>query len=106
KLREMKVRGGAVFAPVAEYLDVTVPFHSPMLQPAVDRVEDWAREAGLNTAVARELADAVLVQPVDWAAQIGEVLDQNDARSLWILDMGPSEVLGKLTGVLVQGTGA
>lgn len=106
KLREMKVRGGAVFAPVAEYLDVTVPFHSPMLQSAVEQVVEWASEAGLNTTVARELADAVLVTPVDWAAQIGEVLEQNDARSLWILDMGPSEVLGKLTGVLVQGTGA
>ena len=106
KLREMKVRGGAVFAPVAEYLDVTVPFHSSMLQPAVEQVVEWASEAGLNTTVARELADAVLVTPVDWAAQIGEVLAQNDARSLWILDMGPSEVLGKLTGVLVQGTGA
>ena len=106
KLREMKVRGGAVFAPVAEYLDVTVPFHSPMLQSAVEQVEAWASEAGLNAAVARELADAVLVTPVDWAAQIGEVVSQNDARSLWIMDMGPSEVLGKLTGVLVQGTGA
>ena len=106
KLREMKVRGGAVFAPVAEYLDVTVPFHSSMLQPAVEQVVEWASEAGLNTTVARELADAVLVTPVDWASQIGEVLAQNDARSLWILDMGPSEVLGKLTGVLVQGTGA
>ncbi|EIK86710.1 type I polyketide synthase [Gardnerella greenwoodii] len=106
KLREMKVRGGAVFAPVAEYLDVTVPFHSSMLQPAVEQVVEWASEAGLNTTVARELADAVLVTPVDWAAQIGEVLARNDARSLWILDMGPSEVLGKLTGVLVQGTGA
>ena len=106
KLRKMKVRGGAVFAPVAEYLDVTVPFHSPMLETAVDQVESWAREAGLNTVLARELANAVLVKPVDWAAQISEVLDQNDARSLWIMDMGPSEVLGKLTGVLVQGTGA
>ena len=106
KLREMKVRGGSVFSPVAEYLDVTVPFHSPMMEAAVKQAEDWADEAGLNVELVRTLADEVLVKPVDWSELVKNVLENTDARSLWVIDMGPGEVLGKLTGVLVQGTGA
>ena len=106
KLREMKVRGGAVFSPVAEYLDVTVPFHSQMMEAAVLQAENWAMEAGLNVEIVRSLADEVLVKAVDWSEIVKNVLENTETRTLWILDMGPGEVLGKLTSVLVQGTGA
>ena len=106
KMREMKERGGSVFAPIAEYLDVTVPFHSPIMQPAVEQVEAWAKDAGLDAELALKLANAVLVEPVDWAKQIAKVLNNVNARELYVLDMGPGEVLGKLTNVLLQGSGA
>lgn len=106
KMREMKERGGSVFAPIAEYLDVTVPFHSPIMKPAVEQVEAWAKDAGLDAELALKLANAVLVEPVDWANQIAEVLNNVNARELYVLDMGPGEVLGKLTNVLLQGSGA
>ncbi|MGV7020127.1 fatty acid synthase subunit beta domain-containing protein [Gardnerella vaginalis] len=106
KMREMKERGGSVFAPIAEYLDVTVPFHSPIMKPAVEQVETWAKDAGLDAELALNLANAVLVEPVDWANQIAEVLNNVNARELYVLDMGPGEVLGKLTNVLLQGSGA
>lgn len=106
KMREMKERGGSVFAPIAEYLDVTVPFHSPIMKPAVEQVEAWAKDAGLDAELALKLANAVLVEPVDWAKQIAKVLNNVNARELYILDMGPGEVLGKLTNVLLQGSGA
>lgn len=106
KMREMKERGGSVFAPIAEYLDVTVPFHSPIMKPAVEQVEAWAKDAGLDAELALNLANAVLVEPVDWANQIAEVLNNVNARELYVLDMGPGEVLGKLTNVLLQGSGA
>lgn len=106
KMREMKERGGSVFAPIAEYLDVTVPFHSPIMKPAVEQVEAWAKDAGLDAELALNLANAVLVDPVDWANQIAEVLNNVNARELYVLDMGPGEVLGKLTNVLLQGSGA
>lgn len=106
KMREMKERGGSVFAPIAEYLDVTVPFHSPIMKPAVEQVETWAKDAGLDAELALKLANAVLVEPVDWANQIAEVLNNVNARELYVLDMGPGEVLGKLTNVLLQGSGA
>ncbi len=106
KMREMKERGGSVFAPIAEYLDVTVPFHSPIMKPAVEQVEAWAKDAGLDAELALKLASAVLVEPVDWAKQIAKVLNNVNARELYVLDMGPGEVLGKLTNVLLQGSGA
>lgn len=106
KMREMKERGGSVFAPIAEYLDVTVPFHSPIMKPAVEQVETWAKDAGLDAELALKLANAVLVEPVDWANQIAEVLNNVNVRELYVLDMGPGEVLGKLTNVLLQGSGA
>lgn len=106
KMREMKERGGSVFAPIAEYLDVTVPFHSPIMKSAVEQVETWAKDAGLDAELALKLASAVLVEPVDWAKQIEKVLNNVNARELYVLDMGPGEVLGKLTNVLLQGSGA
>ncbi len=106
KMREMKERGGSVFAPIAEYLDVTVPFHSPIMKPAVEQVETWAKDAGLDAELALNIANAVLVETVDWAKRIAEVLNNVNARELYVLDMGPGEVLGKLTNVLLQGSGA
>nr|WP_227644083.1 hypothetical protein [Gardnerella vaginalis] len=37
---------------------------------------------------------------------IEKVLNNVNARELYVLDMGPGEVLGKLTNVLLQGSGA
>lgn len=105
KLRDKKVRGGAVFAPVAEYLDVTVPFHSSMLVSAVKQVVTWAERAGLDVDMAAELARAVLVDQVDWAGDVAKILDANDPSQLWIVNLGPGDVLGKLTATLVQGSG-
>ncbi|MCI1644298.1 MAG: DUF1729 domain-containing protein [Bifidobacterium crudilactis] len=105
KLREEKVRGGAVFAPVLEYLEVTLPFHSPLMTEAVEQTVSWATECGLDSRRARLLASEVLLNEVDWVGQIRELLDQNDPTQLWIVDMGPGVTLGKLVGALVQGSG-
>ena len=43
KLREEKVRGGRVFDPTLEYLDVTLPFHSPLMADAVSQAVAWPR---------------------------------------------------------------
>ena len=105
KLREEKLRGGAVFAPTLEYLDVTLPFHSPLMAPAVDQTVAWATACGFDADRARALADEVLLNHVDWAARVAATLNSTDPAKLWVLDMGPGTTLGKLIGNLVQGTG-
>ena len=106
RLRASKVRGGSVFAPVTEYLDVTVPFHSPLMAEAVDQTVDWAARCGFDVSRARQLAQEVLVNPVDWAARVRALLRHNDPTKLWIVDLGPGAIIGKMLATLVQGTGA
>ncbi|RBP97639.1 type I polyketide synthase [Bifidobacterium aemilianum] len=106
KLRQEKERGGSAFAPVMEYLDVTVPFHSPLMAAAVDQTVTWAQACGLDAALTRTLAEEVLINQVDWSARIQGLLDSTDPAGLWIIDLGPGTTLGKLTSALVQGTGS
>lgn len=105
KLREEKVRGGQPFAPVLEYLDVTVPFHSPLMAGAVDMTVEWASACGLDAVRTRTLAQEVLVNHVDWSERVNGLVTSNDPTKLWIVDMGPGTGTGKLVGALVQGTG-
>lgn len=105
KLREEKVRGGAVFDPTLEYLDVTLPFHSPLMAEAVDQAVAWATACGFDADRTRELAAEVLLNHVDWASRVREALESADPAKLWVVDLGPGNTLGKLIGNLVQGTG-
>ncbi|MFT8592468.1 MAG: fatty acid synthase subunit beta domain-containing protein [Bifidobacterium sp.] len=106
KLREDKIRGGAVFNPILEYLEVTLPFHSPLMEDAVAMTADWAKECGLDASRTRTLAREVLVNPVDWVEKIETLLKDTDPSKLWIVDFGPGTTLGKLTTPLLQGSGA
>ena len=105
KLREEKVRGGSVFNPVLEYLEVTLPFHSPLMADAVEQTVAWAQACGLDGDRARALADEVLVNHVDWAARVHDLIDATDPTKLWVVDMGPGATAGKLISANVQGTG-
>ncbi|MDO4899659.1 type I polyketide synthase [Actinomyces sp.] len=100
--RKERRRGGAVLNPITEFLNTSVPFHTPLLATAVDDVVAWAARAGLDTELARELAVAVLIDPVDWPATVDAALA--DGRRL-ILDLGPGTVLSRLTEPVVAGTG-
>lgn len=106
KERDDKLRGGRVFTPILEYLDVTLPFHSPLLADAVEQVVTWASACGLDKTRVRQVASEVLVEPVDWAGRIGElVAGSADPTRLWIVDLGPGRTAAKLTFALVNGTG-
>ncbi|PJM78512.1 type I polyketide synthase [Bifidobacterium scaligerum] len=107
KLREEKLRGGTVFAPVLEYLEVTLPFHSPLMVEAVEQTVAWAAACGFDQDRTRALAEEVLINHVDWNARVKSLLDQaEDPAKLWIVDLGPGNTLGKLIGNVVEGTGA
>ncbi len=106
KERDDKLRGGRVFTPVMEYLDVTLPFHSPLLAEAAELVLTWAKACGLDEKWAKRLASEVLVQPVDWSNLLdGAVSKTSDPTKLWVLNLGPGTVALKLTFALVNGTG-
>ena len=105
KLREEKVRGGRVFGPTLEYLDVTLPFHSPLMADAVSQAVAWAEACGINADHARELAAEVLLNHVDWAARVRALMKSTDPSALWVLDFGPGNTVGKLFSTVAQGTG-
>ena len=105
QLRAEKVRGGSVFDPVLEYLEVTLPFHSPIMEQAVEQTVAWAEECGIDVARARVLAGEVLVNQVDWSAQVANLFKENDPRTLWAVDLGPGTTLAKLFGTVAEGTG-
>lgn len=105
KLREQKLHGGTVFNPTLEYLEVTLPFHSPLMAEAVEQTVSWAGACGFDQDRTRALAEEVLLNHVDWNARVKALFNAADPAKLWIVDLGPGNTLGKLIGNVVQGTG-
>ncbi|MET7767208.1 fatty acid synthase subunit beta domain-containing protein [Nocardia sp. NPDC005366] len=100
--RDAKQFGGAVFAPVFEDLLVDVAFHHPALADTVDVVTGWAGQCGLDQELAATLAKEILVDPVDWVGIVDEVVA---AGAQWILDLGPGDLLSRVTSSSLKGTG-
>jgi len=100
--RKNKVRGGDVFSPVFDPVQVEVGFHTPRLADGIDIVGAWAEKVGLDVAAARELTEAILVRGVDW---VDEVTRVHKAGARWILDLGPGDILTRLTAPVVRGLG-
>ncbi len=100
--RDAKTRGGAVFSPVFESLSVEIGFHHPALAEAVDIIGGWATRCGLDADQVRALAQAVLVDPVDWVDAV-EGAVESGAR--WILDLGPGDLLTRMTSAGLRGHG-
>ncbi|GAB3015798.1 type I polyketide synthase [Mycobacterium bourgelatii] len=100
--RKNKIRGGDVFSPVFEPVQVEVGFHTPRLADGIDIVGRWAETVGLNVALARQLAESILVDKVDWVEEITRV---HSAGARWILDLGPGDILTRLTAPVIRGLG-
>src|SRR6185312_1175763 len=79
-----------------------VGFHTPRLSDAVDMVGNWAETVGLDVSLAREMAEAILVRRVDWVSEINEL---HEAGARWILDLGPGDILTRLTAPVIRGLG-
>jgi fatty acid synthase, bacteria type len=100
--RKNKIRGGDVFAPVFDPVQVEVGFHTPRLADGIDIVGDWAEKVGLDVGLARAVAESILVEPVDW---VNEVVKVHEAGARWILDLGPGDILTRLTAPVIRGLG-
>jgi fatty acid synthase, bacteria type len=100
--RKNKIRGGDVFAPAFDPVQVEVGFHTPRLADSIDIVGDWAEKVGLDVGLARAMAESILTQPVDW---VDEVVRVHEAGARWILDLGPGDILTRLTAPVIRGLG-
>src|ERR1700761_8667059 len=100
--RKNKLRGGDIFAPVFDTVQVEVGFHTPRLADSIDIVGEWAEKVGIDVELARAMAEAILVQPVDW---VDEVIQVHEAGARWILDLGPGDILTRLTAPVIRGLG-
>ena len=100
--RKNKIRGGDVFSPMFDPVRVEVGFHTPRLADGIDIVGGWAEKVGLDVTLARELAESILVRKVDWVDEITRV---HDAGARWILDLGPGDILTRLTAPVIRGLG-
>ncbi|WP_193047080.1 type I polyketide synthase [Mycolicibacterium baixiangningiae] len=100
--RKSKLRGGAVFAPAFDPVQVEVGFHTPRLADGIDIVGRWAEAVGIDVELARQMTEAILVSQVDW---VDEVTELHDAGARWILDLGPGDILTRLTAPVIRGLG-
>ncbi|MDY6999242.1 MAG: DUF1729 domain-containing protein, partial [Actinomycetota bacterium] len=100
--RKNKTRGGAVFRPVFNQVQVEVGFHTPRLAGGVDLVDEWAARTGLDATLTRQLAEYIFVKPVDWVSQVEDLAA---AGAKWIIDLGPSDTVTRLTAPVIRGLG-
>ncbi|MGL4306445.1 MAG: fatty acid synthase subunit beta domain-containing protein, partial [Mycobacteriaceae bacterium] len=100
--RKSKQRGGAIFSPKFEPLSVEVGFHHHALSEAVDLVVQWSQSVGIEGKWARNLASSVLVDELDWVQEIDDVVATG---AHWILDLGPGDMLTRMTSPIVRGLG-
>ncbi|GAC1383365.1 MAG: type I polyketide synthase [Marmoricola sp.] len=77
-------------------------FHHPELSAAVDLVVLWADRCGLDETLARRVANAVLVDEVDWPTQVAATVG---AGARWLLDLGPDNLASGFTAPLAEAYG-
>ncbi|KUH96934.1 3-oxoacyl-ACP synthase [Mycolicibacterium acapulense] len=100
--RKNKVRGGAVFSPVFHGVQVEVGFHTPRLADGVEVVDGWAAKCGIDPDLAHEMTEAIFVRPIDWVAEVERL---HEAGAKWIVDLGPSDTVTRLTAPIIRGLG-
>ncbi|MEO3760309.1 fatty acid synthase subunit beta domain-containing protein [Mycobacterium sp. B14F4] len=98
--RKNKLRGGAVFSPVFHGVQVEVGFHTPRLADGVEVVDRWAAKCGIDPVMAHEMTESIFVRPIDWVAEVERL---NEAGAKWIVDLGPSDTVTRLTAPVIRG---
>ncbi|MDR2082624.1 MAG: DUF1729 domain-containing protein [Candidatus Ancillula trichonymphae] len=96
-----KLSGGAPLKVQAEFLDVSAPFHSPLLAEKLEFIETAAKKCGIDVELASKLATDVLVDPVDWVTTVHATLETGVK---YFIDLGPGIVMTKITKGLIQGS--
>ena len=60
------------------------------------------RRSASTSSWPAQLAESILVRPVDWVDEITRV---HEAGARWILDLGPGDILTRLTAPVIRGLG-
>ena len=84
----------------SQFLDVSAPFHSPLLEPAVAQVLDWAGRCGLGDV--EGLTRACLTDRLDWAAQTRATVPAGGV----VVNVGPGTGLARIAVDNLAGSGA
>ncbi|PKZ89650.1 type I polyketide synthase [Trueperella bernardiae] len=109
KARTEKTIGGAALTPITEFLDVSAPFHSALLAPALEQVLAWVRACGwaedatdpIDMHDVERLAAAVLTDRLDWDSVFAEATKGVG----WVVDLGPGTGLARITRDNARGRG-
>ncbi|WP_165009622.1 type I polyketide synthase [Corynebacterium lizhenjunii] len=83
-------------------LDIQCAYHHPAQAQAVELVQAWGKQVGLDADFVATAARAVLTDFVDWPAQVHTAVE---AGVRWILECGPSGGVHALTRAQVEGRG-
>lgn len=86
-----------------ERLNVAGAFHHPALEPAAQWVAERAAAVGIDFESANRIARTILVDPIDWSADVRGLID---AGATTLLDLGPAAGVAKLTRDNARGYGA
>ncbi len=83
-------------------MQVEVGFHTPRLADGVELVDRWAEKTGIDAELAHEMAEQIFVRPIDWVAEVERL---HEAGAKWIIDLGPSDTVTRLTAPVIRGLG-
>ena len=100
--RKNKLRGGGVFNPVFTGVQVEVGFHTPRLNDGVDVVDEWASRLSIDSELLHHFTKAIFTEPVDWVAEVERL---HDSGASWIVDLGPSDTITRVTAPVIRGLG-
>ena len=100
-----KKRGGRAFDPSLDGVATTVGFHHPAMADAVDLAVTWAEACELDGDFIAQLARAILVDPVDWPADLADVIGENGEAVRTVIDLGPGTLSADLTSRVLRGRG-
>ncbi len=100
--RKNKTRGGAVFSPVFNGVQVEVGFHTPRLADGIAVVDGWGSKLGIDRDLLHSFTESIYTQPIDW---VGEVERLHASGARWIIDLGPSDTITRVTAPVIRGLG-
>jgi len=65
-------------------------------------VDRWAARTGIDAELAHDMTESIFVRPIDWVAEVERL---HEAGARWIVDLGPSDTITRVTAPVIRGLG-